>query len=178
MIRFIQRRRLCSKFSRLDWRARRPQRGRRFKEAFAPELVEHAVAEMNRTVRHIVDPFGGSGTTGLAAQFLGIRPTVIEVNPYLADLIEAKLARYDTNAVRDSYSWLMDQVSKTKTIDPRTFLAPRRRLSSLALVAERLWWARSPRCSSFLQRKNRSFYGRGWVCSGSPSFGAATCGEL
>ena len=106
----------------MDWRARRPQRGRRFKEAFAPELVEHAVAEMNRTVRHIVDPFGGSGTTGLAAQFLGIRPTVIEVNPYLADLIEAKLARYDTNAVRDSYSWLMDQVSKAKTIDPPYFL--------------------------------------------------------
>src|SRR5438128_2582619 len=81
------------------------QRWRNFKEAFAPELVEQAVAEMNRPVRHIVDPFGGSGTTGLAAQFLGVRPTVIEVNPYLADLIEAKLARYDFNAVRDSYAW-------------------------------------------------------------------------
>jgi hypothetical protein len=90
------------------------QRWRTFKEAFAPELIEHAVAEMKRPVRHIVDPFGGSGTTALAAQFLGKRPTVIEVNPYLADLIEAKLARYDLDAVRDSYAWLMDHIAATQ----------------------------------------------------------------
>lgn len=92
------------------------QRWRSFKEAFAPELIEHALAEMKRAVRHIVDPFGGSGTTGLAAQFLGVRPTIIEVNPYLADLIEAKLARYDINIVRDNYAWLMDHVSVTTAI--------------------------------------------------------------
>ncbi len=97
------------------------QRWRSFKEAFAPELVEYAVSEMNKPVRHIVDPFGGSGTTGLAAQFLGVRPTVIEVNPYLADLIEAKLARYDINAVRDSYVWLIDHVSATKSFGPPYF---------------------------------------------------------
>jgi hypothetical protein len=64
---------------------------RRFKEAFAPELIERAVKETPGPVRHIVDPFGGSGTTALAAQFLGISPTTIEVNPFLADLIEAKV---------------------------------------------------------------------------------------
>ena len=41
-----------------------------------------------------IDPFGGSGTTGLACQFLGVHPIVVEVNPYLADLIEAKLTPY------------------------------------------------------------------------------------
>ena len=50
-----------------------------FKEAFAPELVERALHETSDTVRHIADPFGGSGTTALAAQFLGISPTTIEV---------------------------------------------------------------------------------------------------
>jgi hypothetical protein len=107
------------------------QRWRSFKEAFAPELVEQAVEEMNRRVRHVVDPFGGSGTTGLAAQFLGVRPTVIEVNPYLADLIEAKLARYEIDDVRDSYSLLMHSVSILKTVRPpyfpgapRTFVEP------------------------------------------------------
>ena len=63
------------------------QRWRRFKEAFAPEIVERALCETSGVVRHIADPFGGSGTTAIAAQFLGIKPTTIEVNPFLADLI-------------------------------------------------------------------------------------------
>src|ERR1700722_17115666 len=71
------------------------QRWRSFKEAFAPEIVERAIAETPGRVRHVVDPFGGSGTTAIAAQFLGVKPTTIEVNPYLADLIEAKLVAYD-----------------------------------------------------------------------------------
>jgi hypothetical protein len=94
---------------------------RSFKEAFAPEIVKRAVGEMEFPIGHIVDPFGGSGTTGLAAQFLGVRPTLIEVNPYLADLIEAKLARYDIDEVRDSYVWLIDIVSRTRSIDPPYF---------------------------------------------------------
>jgi hypothetical protein len=78
------------------------QAWRHFKEAFAPEIVERAVLESRVPVRSCLDPFGGSGTTGLACQFLGIRPTLVEVNPFLADLIEAKLTSYDTNKlVRD-----------------------------------------------------------------------------
>lgn len=107
------------------------QRWRNFKEAFTPELVEQAVNEMTGPVHHIVDPFGGSGTTGLAAQFLGLRPTLIEVNPYLADLIHAKLAVYDIEEVRDSYVWLIDRLSGTKQrktpvfrAAPPTFIEP------------------------------------------------------
>ena len=73
------------------------QKWRHFKEAFAPELIEQAVSETPGKVSRIVDPFGGSGTTALAAQFLGIEPATIEVNPFLADLIEAKLAGVDFN---------------------------------------------------------------------------------
>lgn len=72
------------------------QRWRNFKEAFAPELVERAITNCDFQVLRCVDPFGGSGTTGLASQFLGVHPTLIEVNPFLADLIEAKLTSYDT----------------------------------------------------------------------------------
>ena len=71
------------------------QNWRRIKEAFAPELVARAVAEttasLGRPVRTCIDPFAGSGTTPLACQFLGVTPTAIEVNPFLSDLIEAKL---------------------------------------------------------------------------------------
>lgn len=66
-----------------------------FKEAFAPEVVFRAVRESRVAVTTCLDPFGGSGTTALACQFLGIAPTTIEVNPYLADLIEAKLEEYE-----------------------------------------------------------------------------------
>ncbi len=67
------------------------QSWRHFKEAFAPELIARAVAHSQLPVKHCIDPFGGSGTTSLACQFLGIHPITMEVNPFLADLIEAKL---------------------------------------------------------------------------------------
>lgn len=87
------------------------QSWRRFKEAFAPELVERALSETAGTVRHIVDPFGGSGTTALAAQFLGVMPTTIEVNPFLADLIEAKIAPIDFDMAAEAFGWIVDHVA-------------------------------------------------------------------
>ena len=86
------------------------QRWRRFKEAFAPELVERALIETPGSVQHIADPFGGSGTTALAAQFLGIRPTTIEVNPFLADLIEAKIATLDFDAAARAFGRVIERV--------------------------------------------------------------------
>jgi hypothetical protein len=68
--------------------------GHRFKEAFSPELIEQAVQESPVPVRRLADPFGGSGTSALTCQFLGVRPVTIEVNPFLADLIAAKLGTY------------------------------------------------------------------------------------
>jgi hypothetical protein len=70
------------------------QRWHRFKEAFSPELIERAVRESPVPVRRLADPFGGSGTSALTCQFLGVHPVTIEVNPFLADLIAAKLATY------------------------------------------------------------------------------------
>jgi DNA modification methylase len=73
------------------------QKWRHFKEAFTPEIVDEAIRSSEIKVRRCIDPFGGSGTTALACQFLGVDPTTIEVNPYLADLIDAKLDTYDTD---------------------------------------------------------------------------------
>ncbi|PYC72534.1 hypothetical protein C7C45_08850 [Micromonospora arborensis] len=71
------------------------QRWHRFKEAFPPELIEKAVSQSSIRVNSCVDPFGGSGTTALACQMLGIDSVTVEVNPFLADVIRAKLTRYD-----------------------------------------------------------------------------------
>ena len=109
------------------------QRWRRFKEAFAPEIVERALRETPGPVRHIADPFGGSGTTALAAQFLGIRSTTIEVNPFLADLIEAKIAPLDFDAATTAFGRVVERAARGCAPDgplfpgaPETFVEPGR----------------------------------------------------
>jgi DNA modification methylase len=107
------------------------QNWRRFKEAFAPELVARAVDETAGRVAHVTDPFGGSGTTALAAQFLGVHSTTIEVNPFLEDLIESKLAKYDFDRVVSGFRkvvtyahdvWVNPENLLAKC--PRTFVEP------------------------------------------------------
>ena len=107
------------------------QKWHHFKEAFAPELIAEAVHASTREVRACIDPFGGSGTTALACQMLGIDSTTIEVNPFLADAIEAKLARYDSDVVvkalaqtrRRSRRCAVDPNEYFRNV-PRTFLEP------------------------------------------------------
>lgn len=93
------------------------QTWRNFKEAFAPELIARAVSECSIEVNHCVDPFGGSGTTALSCQFLGIEPTTIEVSPYLADLIQAKLQTYDADELVRDLSSIIRAVNR-KVINP------------------------------------------------------------
>ena len=102
----------------------------RFKEAFAPELIDRAVAESPIPVRHLLDPFGGSGTSALSAQFLGVPSTSIEVNPFLADVIAAKATHYDSAAlVRDLGRIIKRARRRQGSLDrygacPPTFIEP------------------------------------------------------
>ena len=97
------------------------QNWQRFKEAYAPEFVAQAVSMANGPVHHCLDPFGGSGTTALACQFLGIESTTIEVNPYLADLIEAKLCDYDVAELAKDVGEVVQKVTDV-TVDPRELI--------------------------------------------------------
>lgn len=98
------------------------QNWRHIKEAFAPELVARAVSEttdsLGRPVETCIDPFSGSGTTPLACQFLGVMPTAIEVNPFLSDLIEAKLTPIDGHSVK---SQLIEILATTSELDPKSY---------------------------------------------------------
>lgn len=71
------------------------QRWFKFKEAFAPTLVRSIIERLPARPRRVLDCCAGSGTTGVVAQFLGIDATLVEVNPFLADLIKAKLSSYE-----------------------------------------------------------------------------------
>lgn len=105
------------------------QRWRHFKEAFAPEIVHEAVQKSAIAVSSCLDPFGGSGTTALACQFLGVSPTTVEVNPYLADLIEAKLSSYDVDTLATDLARVLE-IAEGKGPSPRlahlppTFVEP------------------------------------------------------
>lgn len=124
------------------------QAWRNFKEAFAPELIGQAFEEtstaLGRKISSSIDPFGGSGTTALASQFLGVRPTTIEVNPYLADLIEAKLETYTVDDLIEDYSQVLENFSDVEGVcfpgAPDTFVEPGRdkRFVFSAAVAARL----------------------------------------
>lgn len=104
------------------------QQWRNFKEAFAPEVVARAIAESGRRVTRCIDPFGGSGTTALTCQFLGVEPVTIEVNPYLADLIEAKLAAHDPAMLLRDFQRLKMGMRHARPHDlshlPPTFVEP------------------------------------------------------
>ena len=67
-----------------------------FKEAhfatFPPELVRRCLQASLRPGDAVLDPFGGSGTTGLVADKFGVDATLIELNPEYCDLIRARLA--------------------------------------------------------------------------------------
>jgi len=111
------------------------QNWRRFKEAFVPELIQRAVIEteraLGRPVENCLDPFAGSGTTPLACQFLGVSPIAIEVNPYLADLVEAKLTPVDAGLVARRCSEVLSTDANVDPIQyykeaPPTFVEPGR----------------------------------------------------
>lgn len=101
-----------------------------FKEAFAPELILRAVTESPIKVRHILDPFGGSGTTSLASRFLGVSCTTIEINPFLADLIKAKVDSYSIDELCEDWRRLRTNLrsrhgaSVTADKLPPTFVEP------------------------------------------------------
>src|SRR5438067_1335764 len=79
------------------------QRWFKFKEAFSPLLVLDCIARMKQPPQVCVDAFGGCGTTGITCQFAGVKPVLIEVNPFMADLAEAKLSSYNLDQLQADY---------------------------------------------------------------------------
>lgn len=96
------------------------QRWFHFKEAFSPRFVAETIASLPYEVRRCLDPFAGSGTTPLTCRMLGISSASIEINPFLADLIIAKLTPISPSRFRADYEQLIDSL----VIQPRDYLVP------------------------------------------------------
>jgi DNA modification methylase len=78
------------------------QRWFHFKEAFSPEFVSAAISSLGYRPKRVLDPFGGVGTTAITAQLLALDATTVEVNPFLADIIRAKVSALDAETLRRS----------------------------------------------------------------------------
>jgi hypothetical protein len=83
------------------------QRWFHFKEAFSPKFVADVLASLPYRVDRCVDPFGGSGTTAMTCRMLGLKSVTVEVNPFLADLIEAKLTPVSASSFCRRYERLI-----------------------------------------------------------------------
>ncbi|MEG9504097.1 MAG: hypothetical protein MIN69_19930 [Methylorubrum extorquens] len=105
------------------------QRWFRFKEAYSPRLVAEILDGAGLPARRVIDPTGGSGTTALTCSFLGIDCDTVEVNPFLADVIEAKTRSYVTSELSEDMALVLGSPSTAVDISrlaaaPRTLIEP------------------------------------------------------
>lgn len=104
------------------------QRWFHFKEAFSPEFVSAAIASLGYRPTHVCDPFGGSGTSAITSQLLSINATTVEVNPFLADVIKAKVSPLTAekllSAAADFHAGLQDTPADLSRLAhlPATFI--------------------------------------------------------
>lgn len=59
-------------------------------EGYSPEFVQAAIERFAPNATHVLDPFGGTGTTPLTAVRMGLSASYCELNPLLQFLIDAK----------------------------------------------------------------------------------------
>ena len=93
------------------------QRWFHFKEAFSPKFVADVLGSLPYRVDRCADPFGGSGTTAVTCRMLGLKSTSIEVNPFLADLIQAKLTPMSAAKFCAKYNRLIAGLTHRKVDD-------------------------------------------------------------
>ena len=92
----------------IDNRKRPVHRWYPFAEAFSSDLIHQALAGAPPDTV-VYDPFGGSGTTALAAAEIGLNSCFTEANPYLAWLATVKVnAARDASRVPDAPQALRD----------------------------------------------------------------------
>lgn len=89
------------------------QRWFHFKEAFSPAFVSAAIGSLGFRPRHILDPFGGSGTSAITSQLLSLDATTVEVNPFLADVIKAKVSTLTAEKLRSAEADFRAMLSST-----------------------------------------------------------------
>jgi len=82
------------------------------------ELVERAIRNSSRPGDVVLDPFGGSGTTLIAAEKSGRQARLIELDPKYVDVIVRRWQSYaGAQAVREADGVRFDDLVGTATVD-------------------------------------------------------------
>lgn len=96
------------------------QRWYRYKEGFSIELVEQLIREYSKHKRGVIlDPFSGSGSTLLAANYMGYSGVGFEVNPFSYFLSKCKLEQYAKESIelfKDSYERILQSALEKRVI--------------------------------------------------------------
>ena len=95
----------------------------RLTPAYSLRLVSDILTASDKGIR-VLDPFSGTGTTPLCAAYAGDNGTGVEINPFLAWLGKAKLARYTPSCVRDTREALSELISQAKEGDSKSASPP------------------------------------------------------
>ncbi len=75
----------------------------RLTPAYSVKVVQHLLDDLPQ-LGHVLDPFSGTGTTGLTCAERGIDCDLIELNPFLAWFAQAKTRNYTTEQLAEAQS--------------------------------------------------------------------------
>ncbi len=83
----------------------------RLTPAYSIKLVEQ-ILEQHPDIQYVLDPFSGSGTTGLVCAERGLRCDLLDINPFLVWLAQVKTAHYAPETLRDAHAAAAEIVSR------------------------------------------------------------------
>ena len=120
----------------------------RLTPAYSVRLVRDILTE-NRNYDHVLDPFSGTGTTGLTCAQYGIDSTLFDINPFLVWLARVKTTNYgdiECSHAKDLAHTIIEKAKKI-SLDEITWTPPIHnihrwwspsRLSALARIHQQL----------------------------------------
>lgn len=85
----------------------------RLTPAYSVKVVQKILKE-NDSAKYILDPFSGSGTTGLVCNENGLKCDLLDINPFLVWLAKAKNANYTEDQIKETKLIAEDIIAKLK----------------------------------------------------------------
>ena len=95
----------------------------RLTPAYSVKVVQEILKE-NESAENILDPFSGTGTTGLVCNENGLRCDLFDINPFLVWFAEAKNANYTENQIKETKIIADEITSALKITNDKDYWLP------------------------------------------------------